>query len=380
MVLSVWRTRAATWVLSMSVCCGVVRAQPSPSTLQQPPSLPATTREVAVSAEPPPQAAEPAAQEDHRGAWPIAAALVLGPIAHGAGHFVAGKRSTGLRLFAAEGIGLLAAVGGLAGLAVTGASEKTTAPLAGITAFGVGLFGTSFLADVYGVVAPRDGFGVPVLRPALVAEAGLFGVIDPVFDYDALAFVGGRAFLGRHSLALESHFGVDHDNQRLRGVYAHRFVEVDAATYLEAELGAVHHRYAPEGFAMTFVEAAVSGRLGLGHLAPTLQGAFVDGAFGLAFGAHRYFDLETESDSLLLMRIGFGFFIGDGGSWSLYYDHRHDGYAAGLKMSGLGSGVLGHVGTLLQYYFSESWGVAVRAESGSAHVLGASLLFRRLRW
>jgi hypothetical protein len=317
---------------------------------------------------------------DARGAWPIAAALVLGPVAHGAGHFVAGQHASALRLLAAEGIGVLAAVGGLAGLAVTGASEKTTAPLAGLTAFGVGLFGTSLLADVYGVVTPPGGFGQAVLRPALVAEAGAFGVIDPVFDYDALAFVAGRAFLGRHSLSLEGHIGVDHDNQRLRGIYAYRFIERDAATYLEAELGALHHRYAPEQFSMSFGEAAISGRLGLGHVAPTLHGAFVEGAFGLAFGGHRYFDVETESDSMLLMRMGFGVFIGDGGSWTLYYDHRHDGYAAGLKMFGLGSGVLGHFGTLLQYYFSPQWGLAARAETGSAHVLGVSVLFRRMRW
>jgi hypothetical protein len=64
----------------------------------------------------------------------------------------------------------------------------------------------------------------------------------------------------------------------------------------------------------------------------------------------------------------------------IYYDHRHDGYAAGLKIPGIASGVLGHVGTLLQCYASAQWGFAVRAETGSAHVIGASLLFRRKRW
>lgn len=330
-------------------------------------------------------AAEPAPAEDAphvaaQGGWPIAAALVLGPIAHGAGHFVAGERSTAWQLLAAEGIGILAAAGGLGALAVTGASEKTLAPLAGVTAFGVGLFGASFLADVYGVVAPSGGFGQPVLRPALVAEAGVYGVVDPVFDYNALAHLSGRAFLGPHSLMLEGYAALDHDNQRVRGIYAYRLLEQDAATYLEVELGAVHHRYAPEHFSQSFGEAAISGRLGLHHISPTMQGAFVEGAFGLAFGAHRYFDLETESDGMLLMRVGFGFFIGDGGSFLLYYDHRHDGYAAGLKITGLASGVLGHIGAALQYYVSPQWGFAVRAETGSAHVLGLSLLFRRKRW
>lgn len=365
-------TAAATPAESSRDVPGAQLAEPS-DVSRAPASL--SIEPVSYSAAPP-----TAAVPDARGAWPIAAALVLGPVAHGAGHFVAGQTGTGWKLLAAEGVGVLATVAGLAGLAVTGASEKTTAPLAGLAALGVGLFATSWFADVYGVVTPPGGFGAPVLRPALVAEAGLYGVVDPVFDYNALSHVSGRAFLERHSLALEGHFGVDHSNQRLRGIYAYRFIECDAATYLEAELGAVHHRYGPEQFSMTFAEAAISGRLALGRVAPTLQGAFVDGAFGIAFGGHRYFDLVTESDSMLLMRVAFGFFIGDGGSWSLYYDHRHDGYTGGLKMSGLGSGVIGHIGTALQYYFSPAWGVAVRAETGSAHMIGASLLFRRKRW
>jgi hypothetical protein len=391
MSLLAWRSSAVAWIMLVMFACAEVRAQ---SEAQSEDAARAEWIEGSGFAAPtqssataPPMAADGTGAEppmaeavDARGAWPIAAALVLGPVAHGAGHFVAGQTGTGLKLLAAEGLGVLATVAGLAGLAATGASEKTTAPLAGLAALGVGLFGTSLLADVYGVVTPPGGFGQPVLRPALLAEAGLYGVIDPVFDYNALAHLNGRAFLGRHSLALEGYFGVDHSNQRLRGVYAYRFIECDAATYLEAELGAVHHRYAPEHFSMTFAEAAISGRLSLGRVAPTLQGAFVDGAFGLAFGGHRYFDLETESDSMLLMRVAFGVFIGDGGSWTLYYDHRHDGYAAGLKMFGLGSGVLGHIGTALQYFFSPDWGVAVRAETGSAHVLGASVLFRRKRW
>jgi hypothetical protein len=163
-------------------------------------------------------------------------------------------------------------------------------------------------------------------------------------------------------------------------MYAYRFYERDAVTYLELDLGAVHHRFAPEHFSTSFAEAALSGRLGLEHIGRTLQGAFMEGALGLAFGAHRYFGAATESDSLLLLRIGFGFVIGDGGSWTVYYDHRHDDYAAGLKMSGLGSGVLGHFGTALQCYLAPQWGVAVRAETGSAHVVGLSLLFRRKRW
>lgn len=366
-----WRSWLALLIFSL-LPCAEARAQSLAAPIQVQQQLPLP-------------AADPAPPDDTdgvaaHGGWPIAAALVLGPIAHGAGHFVAGERSAAWQLLAAEGIGILAGAAGLGALAVTGASEKTLAPLVGVTAFGVGLFAASFLADVYGVVAPSGGFGYPVLRPALVAEAGVFGVIDPLFDYNALAHVNGRAFLGAHSLMLEGYVALDHDNQRVRGIYAYRLLEQDAATYLEAELGAVHHRFAPEHFSQSFGEAAISGRLGLHHISSTMQGAFVEGAFGLAFGAHRYFNVETESDGMLLLRVGFGLFIGDGGSFLFYYDHRHDGYAAGLKIPGLASGVLGHIGAALQYYLSPQWGFSVRAETGSAHVLGLSLLYRRKRW
>lgn len=352
------------------------RTSPEAAGLTQQSSAVAAPSVASTTPEAPP---EPPASAARR-ALSIASALVLGPVVHGMGHFTAGQPSAGLRLLAAEGIGLAAAAAGLGGLALTGASEKTVVVLAGVGAFGAGLFATSFLADVYGVVAPRGGFGSAELRPALVVDAGAVSVIDPLFDYDVLARVDTRAFFGRHSLLFEGDFGMDHDNQRLRGMYAYRFVEADVATYVEAELGAVHHRFAPEQFSMTFAEVAISGRLELGHISPTMAGAFVDGRFGLAFGGHRYFDVATESDGMLLMRMGFGFFIGDGGSWSLYYDHRHDGYTAGMKLPGLFSGTLGHVGTALQYYFSSQWGAGVHAETGSAHVIGLAVSYRRKQW
>lgn len=375
--------RRAAWLVLAQHLCGSAAAQPAAEPQAQhgvAASRAATASRMATrtaTEAQPESSAEPAPAVR---VWPMAAALVAGPIAHGAGHLVAGQTRTGLRLLAGEGLGLLGIAAGLAGLALTGASEKTALPLSGITALGAGLFASSLLADIYGVATPSEALGRAVYRPALVAEAGLLRVIDTLFAYDALAYLRGRTFVGRHSLTLQATLAMDHDNQRLRGMYAYRLAQLDAATYLDAELGAVHHRFAPERFSMTFAEASLSGRLGLAHIGPTLRGAFVEGAFGVGFGAHRYFDIETESDSLLLIRLGFGFFIGDGGSWTLYYDHRHDGYAGGMKLPGLASGVLGHVGSCLQYYLTPDWGLALRAESGSAHLLGLSVLYRRKRW
>ena len=56
----------------------------------------------------------------------------------------------------------------------------------------------------------------------------------------------------------------------------------------------------------------------------------------------------------------------------MYYDHRHDDFAAGLKVRGLGSGVIGHFGTALTYDFTARFGIEAYTEIGSAWVNGLS--------
>jgi hypothetical protein len=90
-----------------------------------------------------------------------------------------------------------------------------------------------------------------------------------------------------------------------------------------------------------------------------------------------------NATSLLLAHMGFGVYVGQraamapsGGEFELYYDHRHDGFAGGLKLRGLGSGAAGHLGLAGHYYVSEAWGLRALAEVGSAWVLGLSALLR----
>jgi hypothetical protein len=64
------------------------------------------------------------------------------------------------------------------------------------------------------------------------------------------------------------------------------------------------------------------------------------------------------------------------GEITLYYDHRHDDFAAGLKTPGLGSGVAGHFGAEAHLFVSNHWGVAAEAAVGSAYLTGLSILFR----
>jgi hypothetical protein len=65
-----------------------------------------------------------------------------------------------------------------------------------------------------------------------------------------------------------------------------------------------------------------------------------------------------------------------GGEVQIYYNHRHDGFAGGLKVNGLGSGPAGHFGILGSYQLSPEWGVRLRTEAGSAYTLGLDAVFR----
>lgn len=312
--------------------------------------------------------------------WPVATAVLAGPVVHGAGHLVAGDTRTGLRLLQLEGLGLGAFVAGLGGLAVTGASPKLVLPLIGLTTAGAGVFVASALADVYGVLAPPGGFGTRVAQPALVLEGGYRHVVDRLFDYGPFAHLAATAWLGQLRLRTRSWVAVGHGNQRLTGMANYRLLRGAGASFLDVELGAIFHRYADEQFSMGFGELSLAGRVDLSLVGARLAGAFFDYALGYALGGVRYHGLTTEADEMTLARFGVGCFVGDGGSAQLYYDHRHDDFAAGSKLPGLGSGAIGHFGLRVEHYLSPDWGLSAEAQTGSAHVLGVSLLHRRKRW
>ncbi len=320
-----------------------------------------------------------------RGILPTAAAIVPGLLLHGSGHFVAGDRRTALRLLAAQGIGLGGMVAGLAGLAVTGASPRFVSPIILLTAAGAALFTTSALADLYGVLAPPGGTGAaPADLPALEAGGGALLVRNPVFPYRWLAAVTLDARAGRWRLWPRLYGTANGQTVRaeLRGSYrltGLRPSSVDLSGAL------VHHREGGDviPFGTTLAELSLDGRTRLDALAPSLAGSFLDWSGGLAFGG-MYFGGAVdalEATDLLLARFGFGFFLGRSsdprGEVVFGYDHRHDDFAGGLKMPGLGSGPAGSFGLEASIYVRPRWGLRAVARAGSAHVVGLSLLYRR---
>jgi hypothetical protein len=256
------------------------------------------------------------------------------------------------------------------------------------------MFGLSLSADIYGSVSPDPGAASlrrPSPLPRLESELGYRRVDDPLFEHHDFLFQRLSLNQGRFGLGFSGFFSFEGDNARYRGEGSYRLVDDASGTdstpldRLEVQLGLVHHRYAVEHFDMTSGELFVSGRYDLSRVGRTLSGSFAEIGAGYGHGVIDYDlpGLEVPSDDygLLLARFGFGVALrgqsAKGSEALLYYDHRHDDFAAGLKVTGLGSGVAGHFGFQTKWFFNDSIGLLGEVAVGSAWVFGGSLVLRQ---
>jgi hypothetical protein len=323
---------------------------------------------------------------------PAAAAVAPGLVVHGAGHFALGQPKTAKNLLLMEGVGLgLFLTGGLT-IVFTGASRYFVAPAATTTMVGFGLFSTSYLADIYGAVSSDGNAALSRYRPPArwETELGYRHLYDPEFAYRDFLVERVSRQLGPLRLSPSGWFSPRGDTARYRLETQYRIAgNVDEprphdVSFVDVTLGFVHERHRPEHFTTSLAELSLDARYDLARLGPTLRGAFVELGAGYALGRIDY-DLSGlavpyDLEHLLLGRIGFGVTLrgqsAPGSEVIAYYDHRHDDYVAGLKLTGLGSGVVGHFGIVGRWFFSERFGVAIDAQAGSAYLGGASLIFR----
>jgi len=320
--------------------------------------------------------------------------VVPGALVHGSGHYVLGESDTATDLLLFEALGLGMVFGGGAVIALSGASRYIVGPAAAVTILGVGTFGLSLTADLYGSVSPDPGAALrrlPHLQPTLESELGYRRVDDPLFEHRDFLLERVSYNRGKFGVGFVGIFSVDGDNARYRAEGAYRFFDdgdgADATPRdrLELEVGFVHHRYLVEQFDMTSAELGLAGRYDLSRVGRTLAGSFVEAGVGYGHGVIRYDlpgqDVPSDDYMLLLTRFGFGVTLrgasGPGSEALLYYDHRHDDFAAGLKLTGLGSGVAGHFGFRTRWFFNDVIGVSGEVAIGSAWVYGASLVLRQ---
>jgi hypothetical protein len=317
---------------------------------------------------------------------PAVASVVPGLLFHGLGPLAAGDTRTAGRLFAMEGTGLgLLLVGG-APIALTGASRRLIGPLYTVCLAGASLFSVSAMANIYSTVAPAFTPGVAAPRlPPLELDFGYQHVSDPSFDYRHFMALGATARLELIRLEGTARLSPDDGNTRLRLGGAYRVLgEPEGArggadgTALDVEAGGVYHRFPTEGFLMTGAELGLRGRYAMARLSPRLEGSFAEVGLGLALQGYRYFGPAGE-DALheqLLFTFGYGVYLGRSGPLRgealLYYDHRKDDYAGGLKA---GAGVPGHFGLRGRVLLSERWGVSADVQAGSAYVARLSAVY-----
>lgn len=265
------------------------------------------------------------------------------------------------------------------------------APAITLTVAGFGLFVTSFAADLYGTSGASRIAGDPEReRPAWETELGVLRVHNPWFDFDWLVAQRVAANLGRFRVLAALETATDASFARYQLGTSLRafgprlgFVSRDGS-FFDLNFALTEQRYVVAGFVTDTGEMLLTGRLDLERVGPTLRGSFVELSAGTALARTRYeidgLKVPADVESLLLGRLAFGAYLGRalhrGSEAMLYYDHRHDDYAAGTKVPGLGSGTIGHFGLSGRYYWSRHLGVGAAVEVGSAYVAGLSLLFR----
>ena len=329
-----------------------------------------------------------------RSPWPELAAVFPGVLVHGSGVWLQHRDETATRLLLLEGASVLATL--TAGLVLfeTGAARDVVGPTALVAVAGVSTFALSLATNLYATWAPADGFGEPLVRlPLVETSLGYLYVYDPQFSFRHL----GTAAVSAHYEAWHVRAGAmqaaSGDNTRLElgagyrvlGPRGYGAVPASDGSYLEPRLAFSQQRFPDDGFSSRVFELALEGRLDFERYLHDVRGIFFQGEAGWARQVfHNFIPGPNPSTvtSLLLAHAGFGVYLGNragdatGGELELYYDHRHDGYAGGLKVNGLGSGPAGHFGLRGAYQLTPRWGLRLRTEAGSAYTLGLDAVFR----
>ncbi|MEM9068166.1 MAG: hypothetical protein AAGE52_06650 [Myxococcota bacterium] len=312
--------------------------------------------------------------------------LALGPgfLVSGVGHWTIQRPVEARRLLAAKGIGFASLVAGGAILGLTGASRRTVGVGASLALRGAGPFFLSWLADVYGAASAGLAKSGPALNATYELGLAYRYVRDPIFDYANFLAADAHLRLGRLRVSPSIASALDDNNQRMRVETGVRAVgdPRSRGTSLDVVSAVTWHRFAGDGFQSVTMEASLNGRLNLRALGPSLQGSFAELSLGFALQLFDYDAVDSgfgDGNGMLLGRAAFGMYLGRAprsGELRFYYDHRKDGYVAGIGLGGAGAGVAGFVGADLTQWITERWGVHADLQLGSAHMITVGLRYR----
>ncbi len=311
----------------------------------------------------------------------VALSVVPGIVWPGAGHFVAKDRPGAKKLtwWGLAGLGL-AGAGGLS-LALTHSSRHATWFPVSALWLGAGGFLTAKFADWFGTATGGATAWAPP-TPAWEVLSGLVWSGDGLSDDPLLGRLDAEGRLGAWRGAITLEAAPSGDDRRLAGLLGWTFWRPPAGTrdgsFWELTLGAVDWRFGLEPVRLTTVELQVTHRRDLRGVHPTLAGSFAEGALGFGLELAGYPGMDSLGDRelsrLALGHFAFGVYLGPGrGELALYYDHRHDTRAGGLRLQVSGDGPAGAVGLRGRFGLSGGWYLWADAARGAHWVAVAGV-------
>lgn len=326
---------------------------------------------------------EPEVAEKKNRGLAIAASVVPGVVLHGSGHWVLGEKKTARTLATLEGLGLAATALGAAPLALTGAQKYLAVPSISLLVAGTGVLLVTWLADVYGVSGRhRAGARARSMLPRASVELGYAFVHDPQFAHRSFASLEADLWWRRTRARPAIWIATGAGTRRARLDVSHRVrgaVERERrdGTHVDAVIAASWFDYSDDGFDVLGLEARVDARYDLARMARTLAGSFVSASGGLGLERFDYRVGASDLNSQLLLRFGFGAYLGRGrGELELYYDHRRDDLVGGLALANGGNGFLGSFGLRALRDVVGPWSVSAELAVGSAYVARVGLMHR----
>lgn len=326
------------------------------------------------------------------GLWPTLAAVVPGVLFHGTGLWAAGAPETAWNLARIQGVGMVVSTLGIIAAYGTGASHRTIEAIYYPSLVGLTAFVMPWFADIYGSsVGGRDA-GPRLTLPLVEARTGYAYIRDPIFDFTSFSYTEAELRIEPIRVRPSAWLAVDDDNQRLRLEVIGRLFGPRASarparsdgSFLDLETAFTYHNFGSDDFQTIVLEAQLAGRYDMRRFSPVLRGSFFELALGVGGQLFGY-DVEggaigEDVDGLLLMRTAYGVYFGPSGDRygeaELYYNHRHDDFAAGLALGTNTDGLFGHVGAKGFYYLSDHWGAFADFRAGSAYVAMGGVAFR----
>jgi hypothetical protein len=147
------------------------------------------------------------------------------------------------------------------------------------------------------------------------------------------------------------------------------------ATRLDARVSTHLMRDDADDVTQWITEVWLAGRLDLSRIDHVFGASFATLSTGLGRTRITYAQMESEWDTILLGRFGWGMYLGHRGEIEAFYDHRRDGLAGGIA-AWRGAGFVGSVGASTYVRVFGPWTVRGELQIGNAWVTTLAVGYR----